>query len=655
LKRSFNGGVFFVCGIAGFYSKLKINNHSASVLSKMGNAIVSRGPDSSGCWLDTSVGIGLVHQRLSIVDLSEAGHQPMISNCQRYKLVFNGEIYNHLDIRAELELISPQSWRGHSDTETLLAAIVYWGLKATLQKAIGMFALALWDSVENKLHLARDRFGEKPLYYGISDGVLLFGSQLKAMRQHPAFNAEIDRNSITLLFRHNYIPTPYSIYKDFFKLKPGSVYTFDSDLNVTCDEYWSARQVMIDAQAQPLTSPIESQVSILEDTLKLAVARQMLADVPLGAFLSGGVDSSLIVALMQAQSKTPVKTFSIGFTDKRFNEATFAKEVAQHLGTEHSDLYVTDEDVLAVIPLLAEMYDEPFSDSSQIPTYLVSKIARQHVTVSLSGDAGDELFCGYSRYMVTSKTWQKLRRFPLSIRKLMASTITLIPVQAWSALGVFLPKRFKTVNIGDKLHKAAGVLTSNSIDELYLKLISHWQDPESVVLHSSEPLTALTDPSRRTDFNDSINQMMALDTLSYLQDDILVKVDRAAMEVSLETRVPFLDHHVFELAWKLPLATKLREGQSKWCLRQILYKYVPKNLIERPKMGFAVPLDSWLRGPLREWGEQLLCEEKLIQQGFFNVKLVRKMWHEHLSCKRNWQYQLWDVLIFQAWYEKNHC
>lgn len=644
-----------MCGLAGYWSVgLQNELDAANTLFTMGNAILKRGPDSSGIWFDNSVGVGLVHQRLSIVDLSEAGHQPMISSCLRFKLVFNGEIYNHLELRDELELIAPQTWRGHSDTETLLAAIVQWGLKETLQKTVGMFALALWDSAESKLYLARDRFGEKPLYYGVTNGVLVFGSQLKAIRQHPAFNAEIDRDAITLLLRHNYIPAPYSIYKGFFKLNSGCILNVDKELNITSEAYWSARQVMIDSESQPMNSSIESQVSDLENALKLAVSRQMLADVPLGAFLSGGVDSSLIVALMQSQSETPIKTFSIGFNDPRLNEAKFAKEVAQHLGTEHSELYVTDEDVLAVIPLLADMYDEPFSDSSQIPTYLVSKIARQHVTVSLSGDAGDELFCGYSRYKMTSSTWEKLRRVPLPLRKLMASGIKIIPVQVWGSLAFVLPKRFKTINIGDKLHKAADVIISKNIDELYLRLISHWQDPESVVLNSREPLTALTDSSRRTHFNNSISQMMALDTLSYLQDDILVKVDRAAMDVSLETRVPFLDHNVFEFAWKLPLSTKLRDGQSKWCLRQILYKYVPKHLIERPKMGFAVPLDVWLRGPLREWAEQLLTEQKLKHQGFFDVNRIRTMWYEHLSGKRNWQYQLWDVLMFQAWYEKNH-
>ena len=643
-----------MCGLAGFFTGGKISFDSSSILSKMGDSLFSRGPDSSGCWFDIDKGIGLVHRRLAIVDLTETGHQPMFSLCGRYVVAFNGEIYNHLEIRAELEKISPQHWRGHSDTETLLAAIVQWGLKKALQKFIGMFALALWDSQSRILQLARDRFGEKPLYYGWQQGLFLFGSQLNALRAHPAFSPEINRDSITLLLRHNYIPAPYSIYQQIFKLLPGTILTLDSNKQLNIETYWSVRDAMAKAAEKVDNSPAEQQVSALEQTLKDAIAGQMMADVPLGAFLSGGVDSSLIVALMQSQSNKPVRTFSIGFDDPRFNEAEFAKAVANHLGTLHTELYVTAKDALAVIPKLPEIYDEPFSDSSQIPTFLVSKIARQHVTVSLSGDAGDELFCGYNRYLLTASLWRKLNLIPVFLRKIIATVMKAIPVKGWNALGKVLPARAKLNNLGDKLHKAASVLTCRDVEQLYLGLVSHWQKPEQVVLGSQEPTTVLTDPQRKASFEDPILQMMAQDTLSYLPDDILVKVDRAAMAVSLETRVPFLDHRVLEHAWRLPKALKLRDGKSKWCLRQILYKYVPQDLIERPKMGFAVPLDAWLRGPLKAWAEALLAEERLIEEGFFKADIIRNMWFEHLSEKRNWQYQLWDVLMFQAWYEKYH-
>ncbi|MEL7594496.1 asparagine synthase (glutamine-hydrolyzing) [Aeromonas veronii] len=643
-----------MCGFAGFYNDRLVASDAAIILDSMGKAIIERGPDSAGIWYNNEDGIGVVHRRLAIVDLSEAGHQPMASNTGRYILVYNGEVYNHEDLRCELEEICPREWRGHSDTETLLAAIEQWGLKITLQKATGMFALALWDTQSKILQLARDRFGEKPLYYGWLNDVFLFGSQLNALRCHPIFRPEIDRDSITLLLRHNYIPAPYSIYKNVYKLLPGSILTLEKGKTVDIETYWSARDVMSRCSANEDTAPVEEQLATLEKMLKKAVARQMVADVPLGAFLSGGVDSSLVVALMQSQSPMPIKTFSIGFDDPRFNEAEFAKSVAKHLGTEHTELYVTAEDALAVVPKLADIYDEPFSDSSQIPTFLVSQIARQHVTVSLSGDAGDELFCGYNRYLLTARLWNKINSVPILLRRILAATLTFVPVKSWNRISKILPMKAKVSNFGDKLHKAAAVLTCRDAEELYLGLVSHWQKPEEIVLGSKEPKTVLTDPERKAKFSDPILQMMAQDTLSYLPDDILVKVDRAAMAVSLETRVPFLDHEVLEHAWRLPKELKLNEGQSKWCLRQILYRYVPKDLIERPKMGFAIPLDSWLRGPLQGWAEDLLDEKRLLEEGFFNSNLVRKMWQEHLSGKRNWQYQLWDILMFQVWYQRYH-
>lgn len=643
-----------MCGFAGFLQLNLKPLESDCILSSMGNAIYSRGPDSSGVWYNKQDGIGFVHRRLAIVDLSEAGHQPMSSLSGRYMLVYNGEIYNHQVIRDELEILNPRSWNGHSDTETLLASIEQWGLKVTLQKAHGMFSLALWDNETKQLHLARDRFGEKPLYYGFQQGNFLFGSQLNALRAHPEFKPEINRDAIALLLRHNYIPAPYSIYQQIYKLLPGCMLTLKENKELYMETYWVARDVMDGKTDRNEHISVEQQLIELEKTLKEAVAQQMSADVPLGAFLSGGVDSSLIVALMQAQSTKPVKTFSIGFDDPRFNEAEFAKAVAKHLGTEHTELYVTADDALAVIPKLADIYDEPFSDSSQIPTFLVSQMARKHVTVSLSGDAGDELFCGYNRYLLTQKLWHQISRVPTPFRKLAATMLTVVPVDTWNKVSRLLPIRYHILNLGDKLHKAAGVLACCNVEQLYLRLVSHWQNPEDIVLGSKEPRTALTDPQRKACLTDPILQMMAQDTLSYLPDDILVKVDRAAMAVSLETRVPFLDPKVFEHAWRLPKELKLHDGKSKWCLRQILYRYVPKDLIERPKMGFAVPLDVWLRGPLLVWAEELLAEQRLNEEGFFDTQAVRTMWKEHLSGKRNWQYQLWDILMFQAWYQRYH-
>lgn len=643
-----------MCGFSGFMSLANSNIDSIALLEEMGSKIRSRGPDSFGTWLDESANLGLVHRRLAIVDLSPAGHQPMTSKNGRFIIAFNGEIYNHLEIRAELELIGDQSWAGHSDTETLLAAIEVWGLKSALQKSVGMFALALWDKQLKLLHLARDRFGEKPLYYGVYNSTLLFGSQLSAIKVHPEFRADISRDSLALLLRHNYIPAPYSIYTGTYKLLPAHIVTFSSDLASTTDEYWSAKEVIENSADSSCILGENDSLSSLESVLKKAISQQMLADVPLGAFLSGGIDSSLIVALMQSQSSKPVKTFSIGFDDPRFNEALFAKDVATHLGTEHTELYLGADDILSVIPKLPEMYDEPFSDSSQIPTYLVSKMAKEHVTVSLSGDAGDELFCGYSRYFLASKSWHKMSKVPLTIRRFLSKFITTVPVKLWNSIFFVMPSKYKAINLGDRLHKAAFLLTSKNIDELYIRLISHWQHPENIVLNCTEPLTAITDPERRIVVKDPLLRMMAYDTVSYLSDDILAKVDRAAMAVSLETRVPFLDHRVFEKAWAMPLSMKYKHKKSKWCLRQILYKYVPENMIERPKMGFAIPLDVWLRGPLREWAENLLSEERLLNEGFFDSVKIRQIWTEHLSGERNWQYHLWDILMFQAWFEHYH-
>lgn len=652
-----------MCGLVGFLGGVTSDGHLAdeAILERMARAIVTRGPDDSGLWVDGNSRVGLGHRRLSIVDLSAAGHQPMLSRNGRYVLVFNGEIYNHMGCRASLAA-TQVVWRGHSDTETLLAGFEAWGIVGTLARCIGMFAFAVWDKATQSLTLGRDRMGEKPLYYGWQgtgrQATFLFGSELKAFKAHPAFMARIDRNALCLLMRHNYIPAPYSIYQGISKLEAGCLLTVSlAQPEPRVERYWSTASVAMSGCAAPFAGTPAQAVDALEVLLKSAVQQQMMADVPLGAFLSGGIDSSTVVALMQAQSSSPVKTFTIGFNEEGYNEAVHAKAVAKHLGTEHTELYVSAQQALDVIPQLPALYCEPFSDSSQIPTFLVSQLARQQVTVSLSGDAGDELFCGYNRYLLANQVWKKLSLLPASGRRLAAKGLTVLSSSRWNALlgpfqGVF-PASLRQANIGDKLHKAAGVLATGSVDALYLGLVSHWHDPASIVIGGTEAPTLLTGNAPRLDGLDDIQRMMALDALTYLPDDILVKVDRAAMGVSLEGRVPFLDHRVVEFAWSLPQSMKLRDGVGKWVLRQVLYRHVPKELIERPKMGFGVPIGDWLRGPLRDWAEALLDEARLRREGYFHPGPIRQKWAEHLSGARHWEYHLWDVLMFQAWLAEN--
>lgn len=648
-----------MCGFVGFLGGLAGHGQlgDEATLKRMADTIVNRGPDDAGYWSDVNQRVGFGHRRLSIVDLSSAGHQPMASSSGRYVIALNGEIYNHLDCRAALAMTGAE-WRGHSDTETLLAGFDAWGIQGTVERCIGMFAFAVWDKATHTLTLGRDRLGEKPLYYGWQGqgqhATFLFGSELKALKAHPAFAAGIDRNALCLLMRHNYIPAPYSIYQGIAKLEPGCLLTVSlAQPEPKVVRYWSAAEVAVAGCATPFAGTPEQAVDALDVLLKSAVQQQMMADVPLGAFLSGGIDSSTIVALMQAQSSRPVKTFTIGFNEAGYNEAVHAKAVAKHLGTEHTELYVTSQQALDVIPRLPTLYCEPFSDSSQIPTFLVSQLARQQVTVSLSGDAGDELFCGYNRYLLANRLWQKLSVLPTGSRRLAARGLTALSPSRWNALlgpvQGLLPASLRQANLGDKLHKAAGVLDSGDLNALYLGLVSHWDDPASVVIGGKEPPTLLTGNAPALVGLDDIQRMMALDALTYLPDDILVKVDRAGMGVSLEGRVPFLDHRVVEFAWSLPQSMKLRDGVGKWALRQVLYRHVPKALIERPKMGFGVPIGDWLRGPLRAWAEELLDVERLRREGFFHPAPIRQKWAEHLSGARNWQYHLWDVLMFQAW------
>jgi asparagine synthase (glutamine-hydrolysing) len=648
-----------MCGLAGFLNSNSIGPEGEDYLGKMADAIRHRGPNDSGIWLDTYAGIGLAHRRLSILDLSPQGHQPMVSVSDRYVIVYNGEIYNFEALRQQL---NSSQWRGHSDTEVMLAAIEQWGLENAVGQFIGMFAFALWDKKDRLLHLVRDRLGIKPLYYGWQGNSFLFGSELKALKAHPAFKGEIDRNSLALLMRHNYIPAPHSIYKGIYKLLPGRILTLNAEnpgLTPDSVAYWSAEQVAEQGLADPFKGSEKEAVDQLDFILRDAVKMRMISDVPLGAFLSGGIDSSTVVALMQAQSDQPVKTFSIGFFEDEYNEAQHAKLVAEHLGTDHTELYVSSEQAMAVIPNLPTLYDEPFSDPSQIPTFLVSEMAKQKVTVSLSGDGGDELFCGYSRYNACQDLWRMIGWMPVQARKIIAKVITSIPIEFLNRGFGWLAPLIKNYGyagpVGDKLYKVSGVLALESARELYLRMISHWKDPASLVVGATEHLTPFTDGNSLEKLPDFFQKMMFLDTITYLPDDILTKVDRASMGVSLEARVPLLDHRVAEFAWRIPMSMKIKNGQSKWLLRQVLYKYVPKRMIERPKMGFGVPIDSWLRGPLREWAEGLLNEKRLKEEEFFHPAPIREKWMEHLSGKQNWHYYLWDVLMFQAWLGKENA
>lgn len=641
-----------MCGIAGYWQSNGLVVPQLAI--SMAQRLVNRGPDDDGVWIDVQAGIALAHRRLSILDLSPAGHQPMHSGSGRYVIVFNGEIYNHADLRAQLDGCNASlAWHGHSDTEVLLAAIEAWGLDYALRRCVGMFALALWDRRECALFLARDRLGEKPLYYGWQgpgeQRVFLFGSELKALRAHPAFQSVVDPAALAEFMRYGYVPTPRSIYRGIHKLPPGTWLRVSPDSGPV--PYWSLSNVIERGRQSPFIGTKTEAITALRHTLGAAIAGQKLADVALGAFLSGGIDSSTVVALMQAQSAQPVRTFTIGFGEARYDEADQARAVAHHLGTEHTEWRVTPEDACAVIPRLPELYDEPFADSSQIPTLILCQLTRSRVTVALSGDGGDELFGGYNRYLWT----RRQRRFPYPLRSLASTAFGSLAPARWDrlyeALHPLLPGGLKVRMPGDKAHKLAGVLTEREAIGLYRYLVSTWDDPAGLVIGATEDGAAALAQNwaALADLDSDEHRMMALDTLTYLSDDILCKVDRAAMGVSLETRVPMLDHRVVEFAWSLPLSLKVRDGQGKWLLRQVLDRYVPRALIDRPKMGFAVPIDDWLRGPLRAWAEDLLAESRLRQDGYLRPGPVRRVWEEHLSGRRNWQAKIWTVLMFQAW------
>jgi asparagine synthase (glutamine-hydrolysing) len=650
-----------MCGLTGFWTWRGAHRETLrNQAEAMSRQLTHRGPDDGGLWCDDALGIVLAQRRLSILDLSDAGHQPMHSACGRYVIAFNGEIYNHLDLRERLasEGAAP-TWRGHSDTETVIACFVAWGVEQTLQRSVGMFAFAMWDRQQRTLILARDRMGEKPLYYGWCSDTLLFGSELKALKAHPVFDADIDRDALTLFLRHDCVPAPYTIYQGIYKLNPGHVLRIpvDAPRNAQPAPYWRYNDVVSKGLSEPLDCSDAEATDALERQLRTSIGAQMLSDVPLGAFLSGGIDSSTIVALMQTSSRRPVKTFTIGFEENGYDEAIHAGAVAAYLGTDHTELYVRPSDALAVIPQLPSIFCEPFGDSSQVPTFLVSQLTRREVTVALSGDGGDELFGGYNRYLAARTTWRRMLHMPRFARHAVAGALRTISPSGWDRLvenaGPLLPKKWRIATPGDKAHKLADVLLQSDGQGFFLNVASQWKDPESMVMGAREPSTRLTNADAWPHTGNLAQWMMAMDAQSYLPDDILVKVDRAAMANSLETRVPMLDHRVVELAWRLPMHQKIRNGQGKWLVRQVLYRHVPRELVERPKMGFAVPLDRWLRGPLRDWAETLLAENRLRQEGYFDPAPIRQKWEEHLSGRRNWQYALWTVLMFQSWLEAN--
>lgn len=647
-----------MCGLTGFYAPTT-SEPLRDTARHMAEALTHRGPDDAGVWTDEAQGLALAHRRLSVLELSSAGHQPMLSGDQRHVIVFNGEIYNHLKLRSQLEAAGhAPAWRGHSDTETLLACISAWGMQRTLASAIGMFAFALWDRQTRQLFLARDRLGEKPLYWGWQGQALLFGSELKALRRHPAFQGDVDRQALASFMRHGYISAPHSIYQGVHKLPAGHWLTLNlaqpgQARAATPAPYWTVAQTVESGLANTLDGTPDDAVDALEQQLSLSVRRQMLSDVPLGAFLSGGIDSSVIVALMQANSMQPVRSFTIGFDDTRYNEAPHAAAIARHLGTDHTDMVLRPDDALAVIPGLPDIYDEPFADSSQIPTLLVSKLARAHVTVALSGDGGDELFGGYNTFRYAPRLWRRIQSVPKPLRGLAASLLAGVAPTHWDTLLDALRRasagRLASGINSDKLHKLSTLLSSPNQRDFYRRLSSHWVEPGMLVRDAVEASTPLTAPGALPRSDSFEHDMMAASTAMYMPDDILVKVDRAAMAHSLEVRVPMLDHHVVELAWRMPLAWKINGGQGKWPLRQLLYRHVPQALMERPKKGFSIPLADWLREPLREWAQALIDPARLAREGYLNAGSIQHAWQQHQAGHQDHSQRLWCVLSFQAW------
>ncbi|MBU6398932.1 MAG: asparagine synthase (glutamine-hydrolyzing) [Verrucomicrobia bacterium] len=642
-----------MCGITGCWEwgwNGGVQEREALV-RRMAATLAHRGPDDEGSWADPDAGVALGHRRLAILDLSHEGHQPMHSPDGRYVLVFNGEIYNFRPLRDRLAR-QGHAFRGHCDTEVMLAAFCEWGLVPALERLTGMFAFALWDRRQQRLHLGRDRAGEKPLYYGWLGGVFAFGSELKALQAHPRWGAGINRRALALLTRYGYIPAPFCIYEGLCKLPAGCLLTLkEADIRnrqaPAPQPYWCAREVAQAGAAEPFAGSVEAAREQLRALLLESVGRQMVADVALGAFLSGGVDSSLVVALMQKQSTRPIKTFSIGFDQAAWNEAPFARRVARHLGTDHTELYVQPRELEEVIPRLPSIYDEPLADPSQVPTLLLCRLARQQVKVSLSGDGGDELFGGYAHYRRVQSLWRLFGAIPASVRGRLARRLQAIAGAGLAAGSRLAPLRRSLGRVSN----LAGLLPSTSDRVLFEHFVSPNRHPEAWLQDGSRGQADSDWPTGWEELPGLLQRMTYTDFAAYLPDDILVKVDRAAMSVSLETRIPLLDHQVIEFAFRLPVSFKQRRGQGKWLLRQLLEEHVPRALINRPKQGFAAPIAVWLRGPLRDWAEHLLEEPRLREEGFFDPTGVREKWREHLSARRDWSAGLWHVLIFQAWLE----
>jgi asparagine synthase (glutamine-hydrolysing) len=646
-----------VCGITGLFDPTR--SQSVEVLRQqvaaMTATLVHRGPDADGLWSDPAAPMCFGHRRLSVVDLGPAGSQPMLSDSGRWVITYNGEIYNHGTLRRRL-VAEGSTFRGSSDTEVLVAAIQQWGLLPALEACEGMFALALWDRDRRQLHLVRDRFGEKPLYYGWVGGSLAFASELKAMRALPRFDPDIDRDAVALYLRHNCIPAPHTIYRSMTKLLPGQLVSFDADARPghppASRSFWSARQAIEEARHQPLEGPPEAMADQLESVLSASVSSRMVADVPVGAFLSGGIDSAAVVAMMQQHSARPVRTFTVGFSDRAFDESTEAAAVAAHLGTDHTPLVLDDDDAARIIPSLPDIWDEPFGDVSEIPMLLVSKLARSHVTVCLSGDGGDELFAGYNRHAWLAPIWRRSSMVPRRVRRAAGATMGRIPPGLIDAVAAVAPARMQVRNPAFKVAKVAKVLAASNLEDAYLSLVSYWGDAESMALGAGDTESMASRPSEWPALDGITEQMLWLDLVGYLPDDILTKLDRAAMATSLETRVPFLDRAVFDLAWRLPMSAKLHDGTTKWLLRQVLYRHVPAELVERPKMGFGFPIGSMLRGSLRPWAEALLDEGLLRRQGVLDPDPVRRAWDLHLAGRRDLSHELWSVLALQAWLER---
>ena len=643
-----------MCGITGVWDRRgrRSPDELTATAISMANAIAHRGPDACTAWLDREAALALGHRRLSIIDLSPAGAQPMISSSNRFVISYNGEVYNADELRRELAA-SGLNFRGHSDTEVILEAAAAWGVEPTVTRLIGMFAMALWDRCERTLFLVRDRLGIKPIYWAEFDGCFIFGSELKALRAEDSWSANLDIASLASYMRLGYVPTPRTIYTGVHKLEPGTILKLRGGQRPSFISYWSLEEIARRGQAARFSGTEEHAAEALDQLLRDAVKRRMIADVPLGAFLSGGIDSSTVVSMMQAQSPRPVRTFSIGFREARYNEGQHAAAVAKHLGTDHTELYASPSHALDVIPQLADMYDEPFADSSQIPTYLVSKLTRQHVTVALSGDGGDELFPGYTRYFRPSRLWQAIDATPQPLRTIAAYGVRALSPAAWSALGGLIPARQRPEQFGDKMHKLANVLAGEpEASAFYRQVVSLWVDPGRVLTHGEEVSGPLEDPNIRNIVPDFVERMQYLDTITYLPDDILTKVDRASMAVSLEARVPLLDHRVVEFSWSLPPSMKAGNGSGKRLLRQVLNRYVPQHLIDRPKKGFTMPVQDWLRNELRDWAEGLLSERRLSAEGIFDPSIIRRRWREHIAGTHDWHSLLWAVLTFQAWKER---